>query len=79
MLDANVQKVVNAGFSQEVAEWALRNSKNDPTKAIRELKAVSNKAFIPYDHVISVYLSIIFNSIPIYTGMDKVHTCTFSG
>lgn len=39
MLDANVQKVINAGFSQEVAEWALRHNKNDPVKAIRELKA----------------------------------------
>lgn len=41
MLDANVQKVVNAGFSLDVAEWALRNSKNDPVKAIKELRAVS--------------------------------------
>lgn len=41
MLDANVQKVVNAGFSLDVAEWALRNSKNDPAKAIKELRAVS--------------------------------------
>ncbi|XP_071551516.1 uncharacterized protein [Panulirus ornatus] len=42
MLDANVQKVVNAGFSQEVAEWALSDSKNDPTKAIRKLKAAAS-------------------------------------
>lgn len=41
MLDANVQKVVNAGFSLDVAEWALRNSKNDPVKAIRELRAAA--------------------------------------
>ncbi|XP_042871537.1 tudor domain-containing protein 3-like [Penaeus japonicus] len=39
MLDSNVQKVCRAGFSPEVAEWALRNNKNDPSKAIRELKA----------------------------------------
>lgn len=44
MLDANVQKVVNAGFSLDVAEWALRNSKNDPVKAIKELRAVSSWA-----------------------------------
>lgn len=41
MLDANVQKVVNAGFSLDVAEWALRNSKNDPVKAIKELRAAA--------------------------------------
>ncbi|XP_050718336.1 tudor domain-containing protein 3-like isoform X1 [Eriocheir sinensis] len=42
MLDANVQKVVNAGFSLDVAEWALRNSKNDPVKAIKELRAAAS-------------------------------------
>lgn len=41
LLDATVQKVVNAGFSPEVAAWALRNNRNDPTRAIKELKAVS--------------------------------------
>lgn len=42
MLDANLQKVVNAGFNPEVASWALSNNKNNPTKAIQELKAAQN-------------------------------------
>ncbi|KAK7081646.1 tudor domain-containing protein 3 [Halocaridina rubra] len=41
MLDSNVQKVINAGFTQDVAEWALRHNKNDPSKAIKELRAAS--------------------------------------
>ena len=41
MLDAKVQKIVNAGFPLDVAEWALRNSKDDPVRAIKELRAVS--------------------------------------
>lgn len=51
MLDSNVQKVCRAGFSPEVAEWALRNNKNDPSKAIRELKAV-RKDFLVYLHML---------------------------
>ena len=40
MLDANVQKVVNAGFTPDVAEWALHKNRNDPVRAIKELKQV---------------------------------------
>lgn len=55
MLDANVQKVVNAGFSLDVAEWALRNSKNDPVKAIKELRAVSSCASLSTSSLLSIY------------------------
>ncbi|KAK4305847.1 hypothetical protein Pmani_022289 [Petrolisthes manimaculis] len=43
LLDATVQKVVNAGFSPEVAVWALRNNRNDHARTIRELKAMASQ------------------------------------
>ncbi|CAL4137031.1 unnamed protein product, partial [Meganyctiphanes norvegica] len=42
MVDANLQKVVNAGFNPDVASWALKNNKNNPAKAIQELRAAQN-------------------------------------
>ena len=40
MLDSNVQKIVNAGFTIEEAHSALKRTRNDPANAIKQLKQV---------------------------------------
>ena len=41
MLDTNVQRIINAGFSLEDAEWALKKTRNDPNKALQQLRGVT--------------------------------------
>ena len=42
MADTSVSRVVAAGFDMDVAQWALKNNRNDVGAAIRELRAVSS-------------------------------------